>query len=240
MTYVIGDVHGFYDTMVDLTRQLPADSRIIFVGDLIDRGPDSAKVVQYVREKRYECVKGNHEYLMTSYGHEVIKSIVAKQKFIEIDPDWKENGAIPTLRSYGLTRGRDEYGNLVVASDAIRHIDRFIDDMRWMQNLALYIELDQNDKAGRPIVISHASVARSWDLRHSGIESSMRLFEDDALWNREAPPQDSGIFNIFGHTPQCDAPRVAQNHVNVDGGIYSNRENFGKLVAYCVECENPE
>ena len=38
MKYIIGDVHGCYDTLMALIAKLPEDAEIVFVGDLIDRG----------------------------------------------------------------------------------------------------------------------------------------------------------------------------------------------------------
>jgi serine/threonine protein phosphatase 1 len=60
---VIGDVHGGFDTLIKLIEKLPNDN-ICFVGDLIDRGPKSAQVVDFVIENNYDCVLGNHEELM--------------------------------------------------------------------------------------------------------------------------------------------------------------------------------
>ena len=40
--YAIGDVHGEYETMIRLVEKLPKDAKLFFVGDLIDRGPDSS------------------------------------------------------------------------------------------------------------------------------------------------------------------------------------------------------
>ena len=45
MYYIIGDVHGHYDTLMRLVDRLPQDAELIFVGDLIDRGSQSAEVV---------------------------------------------------------------------------------------------------------------------------------------------------------------------------------------------------
>ena len=70
---IIGDVHGEIDHLETLLDQLgyrangvhPADRRLVFVGDLTDRGPDSPAVVRRVRElveaERAQCVLGNHE-----------------------------------------------------------------------------------------------------------------------------------------------------------------------------------
>ena len=58
---IIGDVHGCYKTLIALIEKLPKDRNITFVGDLIDRGPGSKDVVEFVRKNNYRCVRGNHE-----------------------------------------------------------------------------------------------------------------------------------------------------------------------------------
>lgn len=59
----IGDVHGCLDELEALIRKLrvgPAD-RVVFVGDLVAKGPDSAGVVAYARELKALSVRGNHD-----------------------------------------------------------------------------------------------------------------------------------------------------------------------------------
>lgn len=70
---VVGDVHGEYDTLLSLLKLLgyssrgehPQGRRLIFVGDLVDRGPDSVAVVELVQQliarELAQCVLGNHE-----------------------------------------------------------------------------------------------------------------------------------------------------------------------------------
>ena len=48
---VIGDVHGEYNSLLSLLDILPQTDKICFVGDLIDRGPDSKKIIDLIREK---------------------------------------------------------------------------------------------------------------------------------------------------------------------------------------------
>ncbi|NJK40291.1 MAG: serine/threonine protein phosphatase [Acaryochloridaceae cyanobacterium SU_2_1] len=65
---VVGDIHGHYQGLMDLMALLnlqPAD-QIYFLGDLIDRGPDSAKVVEFVKTNHYPALMGNHEEMMVS------------------------------------------------------------------------------------------------------------------------------------------------------------------------------
>ncbi len=60
-TIVIGDLHGCYDETVDLLDSLAVTSsdRVIFAGDLVDRGPKPRECVELAM--RYECILGNHE-----------------------------------------------------------------------------------------------------------------------------------------------------------------------------------
>lgn len=62
----IGDVHGHYKSLMILLDAIaPAtEDQIYFLGDLIDRGPDSAQVVEFVKKSPYLCLMGNHEQLM--------------------------------------------------------------------------------------------------------------------------------------------------------------------------------
>ncbi len=62
-TIFVGDVHGCLDELDELVRTLSLTSsdRLVFVGDLIDRGPDPVGVVRRVRENGWDSVLGNHE-----------------------------------------------------------------------------------------------------------------------------------------------------------------------------------
>src|SRR5882757_3515451 len=60
-TIVIGDLHGCYDEAVALLKKLSAgpSDRVIFAGDLVDRGPKPRECVELAM--RHECILGNHE-----------------------------------------------------------------------------------------------------------------------------------------------------------------------------------
>jgi serine/threonine protein phosphatase 1 len=69
MTYrriIIGDVHGHYDALLKLLEAVAPSEKepVYFLGDLIDRGPHSALVVEFVRKHRYRCLLGNHEQML--------------------------------------------------------------------------------------------------------------------------------------------------------------------------------
>lgn len=111
--YAIGDVHGRRDLLDDLLFRIDADDRargaadsqLIFLGDLVDRGPDSAGVVERVRTlaasgRKVRVLMGNHEEVflkaLTGSGE-------ALRFFVRI-------GGRATILSYGI--GEDEYNAL--------------------------------------------------------------------------------------------------------------------------------
>lgn len=65
--FVVGDLHGAYERLTQLLQHAQFDSsidRLILVGDLVDRGPDSEKCMALLDEPWVFCVRGNHEQLM--------------------------------------------------------------------------------------------------------------------------------------------------------------------------------
>ena len=77
-TIVVGDVHGCLDELDELLKTVepaPGSDRLVFLGDLLDRGPDPVGVLRRVRELGAECVLGNHEEKHLRYAaHEARRS----------------------------------------------------------------------------------------------------------------------------------------------------------------------
>ena len=111
-TWVIPDVHGCLLTLRALVEdliELRRDDHLIFLGDLIDRGPDSKGVVDYVRAMiksgiKTTVLRGNHEDYMAN----VFREAQLKQglgKFLGIKSGlykkWMLHGGIATMKSYG-------------------------------------------------------------------------------------------------------------------------------------------
>ena len=72
----VGDIHGMYEkliTLMDKIRFDPEEDLLVFLGDYIDRGPDSVQCLQYVYDLQHSspdsviCLLGNHEVMMSSY-----------------------------------------------------------------------------------------------------------------------------------------------------------------------------
>jgi len=117
-TVAIGDIHGMYDMLDRLLVEIDAFSirerrighpKLVFLGDYVDRGPDSRRVVRRLRALQGEfavCLRGNHEDMMSRCEDRSI--------------DWQKfvlNGGTQTLASYD------------------GHEDEFKNDRRWMASL---------------------------------------------------------------------------------------------------------
>ncbi|MBD2162923.1 serine/threonine protein phosphatase [Calothrix membranacea FACHB-236] len=115
---VIGDVHGHYEGLMTLLKAIAPSSndQLYFLGDLIDRGPQSAQVVNFVKDNNYPCLLGNHEQMLlnvlTKGGANSTPAMQA----------WLYSGGQATIASYQEATIPQE------------HID-------WFQALPTYIDL---------------------------------------------------------------------------------------------------
>ncbi len=99
MAIAIGDIHGCLMPLRTLVEErLPRDAVLVFLGDYIDRGSDSAAVVSYLirlgQERTCHFLRGNHEDML-------LKTVEGAQDALH----WLQNGGDATLRSYGCAKG---------------------------------------------------------------------------------------------------------------------------------------
>lgn len=173
---------------------------------------------------------GNHEELMFTYGF-VVVSFYENNESLALHNLWYTNGGIETLRSYRLIDMVDD--DPVKTDDYEVPLRQFKDDIKWMEKLPDYIELDIKHLSGKPVVISHAPIDSVWGLRQ--IDSMYKTFHRMATTNRRDPDEDAKIFNIFGHTPVRWGVEVRPHYVNVDTGCYMGKNGYNQLSAYCIE-----
>jgi serine/threonine protein phosphatase 1 len=114
---IIGDVHGHYQGLMALIEYLDLgqQDRVYFLGDLVDRGPESASVVKFVRTNHYPCLMGNHELLMLNAFPE---GQAQSSGFMS----WLYCGGRETINSY-------------------QNLDDLRTDLEWMKGLPLYLDL---------------------------------------------------------------------------------------------------
>jgi serine/threonine protein phosphatase 1 len=218
--YAVGDIHGRLDLLDDMLRLIdedmtsrrPKKTFIIFLGDLIDRGPDSAGVVERLRTYRPLGAKpvflgGNHE--------EVLLRILAGDKGVL--PSWLKFGGAECAESYGIDPDRlrrmDEESALRLVRSAvprshIEFLDSFADTFRFGDYLFV----------------------------HAGIRPGLALEDQDRhdlRWIREpflSDAKEHGFMVVHGHTI---VERVIEgpNRISIDTGAYHS----GVLTALAVE-----
>jgi len=126
--WAIGDVHGHLGTFRALIHRLrlnPED-RVVCLGDMIDRGPDSAGLIDYIRSHpQIICLKGNHELMAITSLQE--------DGDVELWQPWLERG------------GRSTWGSYIVraSGDLYEAKKQFASDLMWMDNLPNHIVLDE-------------------------------------------------------------------------------------------------
>ncbi|QSZ42146.1 hypothetical protein GJV85_08485 [Sulfurimonas aquatica] len=119
-TFVIGDVHGAYHSLLKLIKQLPQDAKIIFVGDLCDKGKYSKDVIEYVINNNYPCVKGNHEHLFEKYILDAVER--------DVHSPWSSD---------------KRYGGLACIESYNKDIPLIKKHLEWIKKLPVYIEIER-------------------------------------------------------------------------------------------------
>ena len=207
--YIIGDVHGCFNTLLELIKQFPnkEKSQICFVGDVIDRGLFSCDVVELIMQNGYKMVMGNHERRLLSNKFEFLNNKVP------FDRSWFfGNGGEATYRSY--------LGQSVEFKQ--RHVD-------FLESRPVYLEFKEyKTQNGEHLVVSHSAVGNMWELRNDKYASEE--FKRHLLSGRGDEMQVSGIFNIYGHTPVREV-KFYKNSADIDTGCVFNEVGFDKLSA---------
>ena len=173
--YVVGDVHGHLATFRALIHRLnlSADDRVVCLGDMIDRGPDSAGVMKLIRsDERIICIKGNHE-------HMALQSITEDGR-VELWQPWMRRGGKSCWASYIVQAEGDLY-------QAKRD---FLSDMRWIDILPTQIVLDN-------FRLVHAGYDPRMALDAQGDKELLWIRK---IWYRHEKPVDPDRTVIYGHT----------------------------------------
>jgi serine/threonine protein phosphatase 1 len=201
---VLPDLHGRSDLLDAALRHYPDDAQYLFLGDAIDRGPDSRGTVRRLLELsdagRVTLLRGNHENMLLNAsmldqeaqasGDQRLLG-AAREEFL----NWQRNGGNTLFREYGL------FGPGSVPEDLIEFIGR--------------MELAAVTPGG--YLCSHAAPPVLLE-RYGNVETTM-------LWARpnEGPFElEPGIKgSIHGHTP-LGVPTWVMQHLYVDmGAVFS-------------------
>ncbi len=223
-TWIIPDLHGCAATLETLLHQkIKPDKtdRLIFLGDYIDRGPDSKGVLDMImglREKGFRVValKGNHEdsCVRSWYAERNKKSFWGLKTKTGEQKQWENFGGRQTLASFGV-------------SSAAEIPEKYI---RWMEQLEYYVETEK-------FIAVHAGL----DFDAENPFENYRYM----LWAREfvvKPEKINHKILIHGHVPvnlELIDMAVKNQHpdfIDLDNGIYMvNKAGYGNLVVLETE-----
>jgi serine/threonine protein phosphatase 1 len=195
--YVIGDLHGCLAPLQRLLEHLEPDlhqDRLVFMGDYIDRGPDSRGVVDYILQlkarypaKNIICLRGNHEVMFSDF-------LGGKNREIFLF-----NGGMVTLSEY-WGENWDEETEFVLP----------LDHQRFYRDLLPFYASDG-------YIFVHGGLKPGIPLKHQ-IDADLYWIRGDFI----AATEDFGGRVIFGHTP-FKQPLILPNKIGIDTGlVYGN------------------
>ena len=204
--WAIGDVHGRLTQLETLLEALPRgdDDVTLFIGDYIDRGPDSAGVIRRAMAEydaapeRTILLWGNHEDMAAErFG------FFAPSEFAYDPYDWYRNGGQETMVSFGYKANTPE----LFAAEVPPELERLFGLMKtyWRPPADKFPEL-------APVIFVHAGVP-------PGVEPEDAPGEH-LLWIREEflnPIDASGRLVVHGHTPYVEV-RVLPDKIGIDTG----------------------
>ena len=207
--YAIGDVHGCISQLRQLHRTILADAAniegaklIVLLGDYVDRGVDSAGVLDFLLSGVPEgfsriCLAGNHEVMMLDH--------IADPR---PGDRWLDFGGFETLISYGI--------------DTSVYMSAGVKDRKGMLQSHIPFQ-HQSFLRNLPVFLSLPGLV----LVHAGIRAGVPLEdqeEDDLLWIRDQGGDEQlevdGPLLVHGHTPMPE-PRITGRNINIDTGAFA-------------------
>jgi serine/threonine protein phosphatase 1 len=217
--YAFGDIHGRSDLLkkmftvidADMERNPASRSIEVFLGDYVDRGPDSAHTLDLLLDRSLyrETVflKGNHEAFFLAVLRDPSKL-----------EHWRQFGGLQTLMSYGIQPS--------INPDASEQTDL----------IRALIEVMPNDHLRFLEGLQPTFVCGDFFFVHAGARPGIPLKEQqeaDLLGIRSEfldCEEDFGKFIVHGHTPVRE-PDIRPNRINIDTGAYAT----GKLTLLTIE-----
>ncbi|MCA1457809.1 serine/threonine protein phosphatase [Bradyrhizobium sp. BRP22] len=215
--YAVGDIHGRADLLAETIARIDDDiSRRpiryvleIYLGDYIDRGPDSKTVldllaVRLVRNHAV-CLRGNHEELLQHFLHDPA-----------VFADWRRLGCMQTLASYGVTPRE-------MPVSEVNLQQRFLSV--FPRAHMLFLQCLRDSFTCGDFFFAHAGVRPKVPIEQQNSE--------DLLWIRQEflnSDEDHAKCVVHGHTP-VPHPDIRHNRINIDTGAWRS----GTLTCIAIE-----
>jgi serine/threonine protein phosphatase 1 len=208
MLYAVGDIHGEWEMLDELLARIPHQpgDRFVFVGDYVDRGPDSRRVVDrllaFARERDCVFLLGNHESMFLDFLGWQGEAWFGGDAFLA-------NGGARTLASYGF-------------------FDRDDPDPKRFElppgHAEFYRGLRLHHRDGDYLFV-HAGIGRQWLGESDPDYVLRRVHVEDLLWDRLSLdlPHRLGLTIVHGHTPAAgfDVRWNAPFSIGIDtGAVY--------------------
>ena len=209
--YAIGDIHGCLDDLVemqtriadDLVARPHADAVTIYVGDFVDRGPDSKGVVtnlmtEQQSDRNTVFLKGNHDTFIFDFLDDPFGLSTPVLHWLD-----SALGGAETLRSYGLDPDADDIHAQVKRYFPTDHLD-FLRDLDLWHGIGDYLFVHAGIRPGVPLE---------------------KQEKQDLIWIREpflSATDDHGFTVVHGHSPV----RQVENHgnrIDIDTGAVFGR-----------------
>ena len=216
--YAVGDIHGRLDLFealvaaieADDAARAPAETLIVLLGDLVDRGDDSRGVIEFARDlqrrRPVRILAGNHEEMFLRS----LSDIETFRHFIR-------HGGRETLLSYGINHGQFQAASMEeaqqLASEAVP-----ADHLAFLESFEDMIQLGD------------------YLFVHAGIDPRLPIDQQrsrDLRWIREpfrSHEGSHGVVVVHGHTI-CDEPEDCGNRIGIDTGAFMS----GRLTALILE-----
>jgi len=220
--YAIGDIHGRLDLLralliaieIDASARAPMPTRVVILGDFIDRGPDSMKLMTIfagMKSSRVVVLKGNHEAAL-------VDALRGDHDAMDL---WMAYGGDATLRSFGVTETEiDPDDSRALIELARKIIPRNL--VEWLERLPVFYRRG-------PYYFVHAGVRPGVPLERQSV--------DDQLWIRDEFTQstnDYGAVIVHGHSINENGVIFRANRIGVDTGAYRTEV----LSAVGLEADN--
>ncbi|RBP07351.1 serine/threonine protein phosphatase 1 [Roseiarcus fermentans] len=219
--YAVGDVHGRDDLLEEIATAIerdlasaPSEVVTVLLGDYVDRGPESASVLERLASGRFptpvQALRGNHEQMLLQFLNDPPE--------LEI---WRRNGGLETLHSYGVDvstvmrgHGYEQARDALLAAIPSKHLE-FLSSTQPSATYGGYFFCHAGVRPRIPLALQRA---------------------EDLMWIRDGFLQSRRLFEkvvVHGHTPVA-RPDFRVNRINIDTGA------FATSVLTCLVLEGAE